>query len=149
MERAYKFRIYPNKQQQILLAKTFGCSRFVYNYYLNKRIEIYKKDKSTMSYNLCSKDLTQLKKKLEWLKEVDKWALQNSLKDLDNAYNKYFKEHLGFPNFKSKKTNKYSYRTTYTNEKKFKRKATSNRISGSPLTSNNIIPVFLMDLCSK
>ncbi len=115
MERAYKFRIYPNKQQQILIAKTFGCSRFVYNYYLNKRIEIYKKDKSTMSCNLCSKDLTQLKKELEWLKEVDKCALQNSLKDLDNAYNKFFKEHSGFPNFKSKKTNKYSYRTTYTN----------------------------------
>ena len=115
MERAYKFRIYPNKQQQILFAKTFGCSRFVYNYYLNKRIEIYKKDKSTMSYNVCSKDLTQLKKKLEWLKEVDKWALQNSLKDLDNAYNKFFKEHSGFPKFKSKKTNRYSYRTTYTN----------------------------------
>ena len=100
MERAYKFRIYPNKQQQILIAKTFGCCRFVYNYYLNMRIESYKKDKSTMTYNMCSKNMTQLKKELEWLKEVDSTALQSSLKDLDNAYQKFFKEHYGFPKFK-------------------------------------------------
>ena len=60
MERAYKFRIYPNKTQQILLQKTFGCVRFVYNYYLNKRIEIYEKNKSTFNYSECSSDLTKL-----------------------------------------------------------------------------------------
>ena len=75
MEYAYKFRIYPNKQQQEMITKTFGCSRFVYNHYLNMRIESYQKDKSTMTYNMCSKDLTQLKQKYEWLKEVDKCAL--------------------------------------------------------------------------
>ena len=111
MERAYKFRIYPNKEQKILIAKTFGCVRYVYNYYLNKRIESYKEDKSTMTYNMCSSDMTQLKKELVWLKEVDKCALQNSLRDLDSAYKKFFKEHLGFPKFKSKKTNRHSYRT--------------------------------------
>lgn len=114
MERAYKFRIYPNKQQKTLIAKTFGCCRYVYNHYLNMRIESYRKDKSTITYNMCSSDMTQLKKKLIWLKEVDKWALQNSLKDLDNSYKKFFKEHSGFPKFKSKKNNRCSYRTTYT-----------------------------------
>ena len=68
-----------------------------------------------MSFNKCSADLTQLKKELVWLKEVDKWSLQNSLKNLDNAYKKFFKEHSGFPKFKSKKTHNFSYTTTYTN----------------------------------
>lgn len=115
MERAYKFRIYPNSKQKFLLAKTFGCCRFIYNYYLNKRIECYKTSKETLTFNQNSSDLTQLKKELEWLKEVDKFALQNSLRDLDNAYKKFFKEHSGFPKFKSKKTHSFSYRTSYTN----------------------------------
>lgn len=110
--RAYKFRIYPNKNQKELIAKTFGCSRFVYNYYLAKKIETYKTSKTTLTFNQCSSDLTQLKKELKWLREVDSHALQNSLKDLDNAYEKFFKQHNDFPKFKSKKTHKFSYRTT-------------------------------------
>lgn len=115
MERAYKFRAYPNKQQQELIAKTFGCSRFVYNHYLAKKIELYQNEHQSMSYNQCCFNLTSLKKELEWLKEVDKFALQNSLRDLDNAYQKFFKEHSGFPKFKSKKNNRRSYRTSFTN----------------------------------
>ena len=69
MEKAFKFRIYPNKTQQVLLQKSFGCARFVYNHFLAKRIEKYKQDKSNMSYNQCSKELTILKQELEWLKE--------------------------------------------------------------------------------
>lgn len=115
MERAYKCRIYPNKKQKVLLAKTFGCCRFVYNHYLAMRIELYKTSKETLTFNKTSSDLTQLKKEIEWLKEVDKFALQNSLKDLDNAYQKFFKEHSGFPKFKSKKAHSFSYRTSYTN----------------------------------
>jgi len=115
MIKAYKFRAYPNKEQQLLFSKTFGCARFVYNYYLNKKIELYKTSKENMSYNKCSVDLTQLKKELVWLKEVDKWSLQNSLKNLDSAYKKFFKEHKGFPKFKSKKSHRYSYTTTFTN----------------------------------
>lgn len=111
MEKAYKYRIYPNKKQQELLAKTFGCCRFVYNTYLAKRIKLYEEDKQTMTYNQCSNDLTSLKKDLEWLKEVDSIALQSSLKDLDNAYQKFFKEHTGYPKFKSKKTHRFSYKT--------------------------------------
>ncbi len=115
MEKAYKFRIYPNKKQEELINKTFGCCRFVYNKYLAKKIEIYKNSKETFTYKQCSSDLTNLKKELEWLKEVDKFSLQNSLKDLENAYKKFFKEKTGFPKFKSKKTNKFSYKTNFTN----------------------------------
>ena len=114
-EKAYKYRIYPNKKQQELIQKTFGCTRFVYNYYLNKRKEMYENDKTTFTYNMCSKDLTNLKKELEWLKEPDKYSLQNALKDLDVSYQKLFKEHTGYPKFKSKKNRYKSYRTSYTN----------------------------------
>lgn len=115
VEKAYKFRIYPNKKQQELINKTFGCCRFVYNRYLAKRIEVYKNNKKTFTYKQCSSDLTNLKKELEWLKEPDKFSLQNALKDLENAYKKFFKENSGFPKFKSKKTNRFSYRTNFTN----------------------------------
>ena len=84
-EKAYKYRIYPNKKQQELIQKTFGCTRFVYNYYLDKKIKTYEQDKMTFTYNMCSKDLTQLKKELIWLKEVDSVGLQSSLRDLDMA----------------------------------------------------------------
>lgn len=114
MEKAYKFRIYPNKKQRQLLAKTFGCCRFVYNYYLAKKIELYKTSNTTLTYCQCCSDLTRLKKELAWLAEVDKFSLQNSLRDLDNAYKKFFKEHSGFPKFKSKRTHAYSYRTSFT-----------------------------------
>ena len=115
MEKAYKFRIYPNKQQEELINKTFGCCRFVYNKYLAKRIELYENNKETYSYKQCSSDLTNLKKELVWLKEVDSTSLQSSLKDLETAYKKFFKEKSGFPKFKSKKTNRFSYKTKYTN----------------------------------
>ena len=115
MEKAYKFRMYPNKYQKELINKTFGCCRFVYNRYLAKRIESYKNNEETYSYKQCSSDLTNLKKELVWLKEVDSTSLQSSLKDLETAYKKFFKEKSGFPKFKSKKTNSFSYKTKYTN----------------------------------
>ena len=115
VEKAYKFRIYPNRQQEELINKTFGCCRFIYNRYLAKRIELYENNKETYSYKQCSSDLTSLKKELVWLKEVDSISLQSSLKDLETAYKKFFKEKIGFPKFKSKKTNKFSYKTKYTN----------------------------------
>ena len=113
-EKAYKYRIYPNKKQKELIAKTFGCTRFVYNYYLNKRKEMYENNKITFTYNMCSKDLTQLKKEFECLREPDKYSLQKCLKDLDMAYQKFFKEHTGYPKFRSKKNRHQSYRTSYT-----------------------------------
>lgn len=114
-EKGYKYRIYPNKKQQELIQKTFGSARFVYNYYLNKRKEMYENDKTTFTYNMCCKDLTSLKKELIWLKEPDKDSLQKALKDLDMAYQKFFKEHTVYPKFKSKKNRYKSYRTSCTN----------------------------------
>lgn len=111
MEKTYKYRIYPNKEQKILIAKTFGSCRYVYNYYLEKRIKAYETNKETFSYVQCASDMTQLKSELEWLREVDSKALQSALKDLDTAYQMFFKEHSGFPKFKSKRTHRFSYRT--------------------------------------
>ena len=115
-EKAYKYRIYPNKRQKEIIAKTFGCCRFVYNTYLAKKINMYEENKETFTYIQCSKNLTELKKELEWLKEIDSTALQSSLKDLDMAYQKFFKEHIGHPKFKSKKTHRFSYKTKCINE---------------------------------
>lgn len=111
MLRAYKYRLYPNKKQKELINKTIGCCRFVYNYYLNKRIELYQKEGKTFGYNSCANDLTQLKKQYTWLKEVDSISLQQTLKDLDTAYKNFFNSGTGFPKFKSKKNPKQSYRT--------------------------------------
>lgn len=119
--RAYKYRLYPNKKQQELINKTIGCCRFVYNYYLNKKIELYKVEQKSMSYNACANDLKLLKKEKEWLKEVDSISLQQSLKDLDVAYQNFFRrikngdKQVGFPKFKSKKNPKQSYRTQNVN----------------------------------
>ena len=115
MEKSYKYRIYPNKKQKEIIAKTFGCCRFVYNKYLAKRIEIYEQDKKTFSYVQCANDMKKLKSELEWLKEVDSTALQSSLKDLDMAYKKFFKEHSGYPKFKSKKAHRFSYKSKCVN----------------------------------
>ena len=111
MEKAYKYRIYPNKKQREIITKTFGCCRFIYNTYLAKRIEMYEKNKEKFSYVQCANDMKKLKSDLEWLKEIDSTALQSSLKDLDMAYQKFFKEHTGYPKFKSKKTHKFSYKS--------------------------------------
>lgn len=122
MNKAFKYRIYPNKEQEILIQKTFGCVRFVYNYYLAKRIELFEKDKFTMNYYDCSKDLTSLKYEYEWLREVDSASIQSSLKDLEMAYQNFFrrikkgKKELGFPKFKSKKNNKKSYKSKKTSK---------------------------------
>lgn len=115
VEKAYKYRIYPNKKQQEIIIKTFGCCRFVYNTYLAKRIEVYEASKETFSYIQCANDMKKLKDKLDWLKKVDSTALQSSLKDLDMAYQKFFKEYSGFPKFKSKKTHRFSYKSKCVN----------------------------------
>ena len=118
MEYAYKFRIYPSKQQETLILRTFGCARYVYNYYLNQRIQAYKNTGKSPSRFEQDKDLTNLKKQGEtaWLREVDKCALQNSLRHLDRAYQNFFHSvncgaHVGFPRFKSKRNRHQSYQT--------------------------------------
>lgn len=114
--KGYKYRIYPTKEQEIQLAKTFGCCRFVYNQMLAKKIELYKTEKKSLSKFDSKKYMTnQLKKEYPWLKEVDKFALENSIFNLQDAYQKFFKEHTGFPKFKSKHNHYYSYTTNFTN----------------------------------
>jgi len=121
MEKAYKFRIYPNQAQELLIQKTFGCTRFVYNRYLAKKIELYKTEKKSIGFNTCCLELTNLKKEFEWLKEVDSTSLQSSLKNLDTAYQNFFRRvkqgnsKAGFPHFKSKKSHKKSYKTKFMN----------------------------------
>lgn len=116
MLRGYKFRIYPNKTQIELIQKTFGCCRFVYNQCLFYRNTKYKQENINMSKIDCNNYKNQvLKKEYTWLKEVDKFALDNSIINMDNAYQKFFKEHTGFPKFKSKKDNHKSYKTNFTN----------------------------------
>ena len=113
MEKAYKFRFYPTKSQIKKLNNIFGCVRYVYNHFLDLKQKLYSTEKKSMSYSECSKELTVLKKDKEWLKDVDKFSLQNSLKDLDKAYKNFFNG-KGYPKFKSKKDNRKSYRTNYT-----------------------------------
>lgn len=116
MLKGYKYRIYPNKQQEEQIQKTFGCCRFVYNQTLAYRNDKYKTSKESMNKTSCNNYVNQvLKKEYEWLKEVDKFALTNSIYHMDNAYQKFFNEHTGFPKFKSKKNHKKSYTTNFTN----------------------------------
>ena len=112
INKAYKFRLYPTLEQQILINKTIGCSRMVYNHYLNKKQELYKNNKQTLSCYECIKDLPRLSSEKEFLKEIDSMSLRCTLFDLDNAYNKFFKEKIGFPKYKSK-FDKSTYRTNY------------------------------------
>ena len=110
MNKAFKVRIYPNKEQQSLIDKTFGCARYVYNFLLNLKKKLYKNFNVSLNFTCMSKVLTELKRHKVWLKEVDAVALQQSLKDLDFTYQRFFNG-KGFPRFKSKKRDKLSYRT--------------------------------------
>ena len=111
MNKSFKVRIYPNKEQRVLLEKTFGANRFVYNYFLNLKSKLYGFYKINLSYNNSSKVLTELKKTKTWLKEVDSKSLQQTLRDLDNAYVNFFIGKSKYPKFKSKRLSKNFYRT--------------------------------------
>lgn len=111
--KAYKFRLYPDKEQKILINKTIGSSRFVFNYFLNLWNEEYKKAGKGLSYNKCAVIIPTLKKSDEysWLKEVDSIALQSSIKNLEDSFNRFFKKQNKAPRFKSKKSPIQSYIT--------------------------------------
>ena len=104
IHRTYKFRLYPTKEQTELLAKHFGCTRFVYNYFLNQRKEQYRLTGKSDNYFAQAKTLATLKKQEEtaWLKEVNAQSLQFAVRCLDTAYTNFFKKRAKFPNFKSK-----------------------------------------------
>ena len=105
INKTYKFRIYPTAKQEILLAKHFGCTRWVYNYFLNERKEQYQKSKKSSNYYAQAKTLTEIKKNEEnqWLKEVNSQTLQFALRSLDTAFLNFFRGNTQFPKFKSKK----------------------------------------------
>lgn len=141
MERGYKFRAYPNNAQKEILQKTFGCKRRIFNEFLNIQMKRFGQGEKLLSYNQCSKELTAMKKENEWLKEPDKFALQNALKDLADDYRRFFEKQkeqkysnkkiaylkkknqeptiydlYGHPKFKLKKNRRQSYRTNFTKE---------------------------------
>lgn len=117
INKAFNFRIYPNKTQKTLINKTIGCCRFVFNHFLNAENDMYKNNNAHISYVSCAKQLTQLKKQEEtsWLKEVDATALQSALRNLDSAYQNFFKKRADRPRFKSKKNKVQSYITKNNN----------------------------------
>ncbi|WP_214875127.1 IS200/IS605 family element RNA-guided endonuclease TnpB [Exiguobacterium sp. CH10] len=107
--KGYKFRIYPTKEQEILIAKTIGCSRFVFNHFLSKWDAAHEATGKGLSYDACSKELPMLKQEFGWLTEVDSTAVQNSVKHLADAYKKFFKKKGNHPRFKSKRNPVQSY----------------------------------------
>lgn len=110
-----RVRLYPTKEQEILINKTIGCCRFVYNQMLADCKQFYEQTQHFPSGKERSANLVPLKETNEFLKEVDSKALQQSLRDLDSALNNFFKNksHFGFPRFKSKNNLKQSYRTPH------------------------------------
>ena len=104
IHKSYKFKITPDNEQKELLAKHFGACRFVFNRYLNSRKETYLEEKKSLNYYDNANDLTVLKKdeQFVWLKEINSQSLQSSLRNLDTAYNKFFRKQTKFPRFKSK-----------------------------------------------
>src|SRR5574344_1023036 len=109
--KAYKYRIYPNKKQQELFNKTFGCVRFIYNNLLADRKAYYKTNKE-----MLKREVTYYKNQemFSFLKEVDSLALVNAKINLDTAYKKFFTKEAGFPKF-HKKGEGDSYTTNYVN----------------------------------
>src|SRR5574344_580564 len=105
INKTYRFRIYPNASQKELLAKHFGCTRFVYNYFLNQRQKQYKEKGESDNYYAQAKVLTELKKQEanSWLKEVNSQTLQFALRNLETAYTNFFQKRAKFPNYHSKK----------------------------------------------
>ena len=114
MNKAYKYRLYPDNNQEILINKTFGCVRFVYNKMLTNRKAIYEQYKDDKEALKQQKYLlpADFKKEFEWLKEVDSLALANAQQNLNAAYSNFFRnKSIGFPKFKSKHRDRKSYTT--------------------------------------
>ena len=111
---SYKYRIYPNKQQEELIQKTFGCARFGYNQTLDYKINLYKTNKTVLNWvDCCFYVRNILKEEYPWLKEVDKFALENSILNMNAAYKNFFEHRADYPRFKSKKCSKKSYKTNF------------------------------------
>jgi putative transposase len=105
MLRAYKYRLYPTKTQADFFEKQFGACRFIFNWGLEQKIKYYETDKKSLSCFELMKRIAVMKKtnEFKWLKESNSQPLQQSLRNLDNAFTRFFREKKGFPKFKSKK----------------------------------------------
>ena len=110
--KAFKYRIYPTDEQVVLLAKSFGCVRYIYNHFLDFKKTEYENSKKDYGVYDLMKLIVPLKEELGWLKEPDSCALQNSIKDLNSAFKNFFKG-AGYPKFKSKHKSRNSYRTNF------------------------------------
>ena len=118
--KAYKLRIYPTDSQRELIEKTFGCTRYIYNNFLAERKNKYEESKTKVHVYEQLKELTDLKREKEWLREIDSCALQACVYNLDDAFQKFFKGN-GYPRFRAKGVHE-SFRTnntlsTYKNKK--------------------------------
>ena len=109
----YKYRIYPNKEQENLINRTLGSCRFVFNHFLAVRRDQWEANHQSITYVQTASMLTDLKRREEtcWLKEVDSMSLQESLRNLDTAYQNFFAKRAKYPRFKSKHCHRQSYRT--------------------------------------
>ena len=107
VRKSYKYRIYPTKSQVTNIENQFSMCRYLYNWNLAERIEIYAKEKETVSYNQQQNNLPSLKKEKPWFKSVYSQTLQDVLKRLDKGYKAFFRrmkkgENPGFPKFKKR-----------------------------------------------
>ena len=124
MEYSYKFRLYPTPEQERQIHWTFGCCRYIYNYFLAQRMTEYTATGKSKTRFQQDKELTSLKKEIPWLRKADSTALQSSIQALDTAYQNFFRrvkngEKPGYPKFKSKKNHRQSYKSKY-NKKNIK-----------------------------
>jgi putative transposase len=105
INKAFKFRLYSNSQQKQFLAQSFGCARFVYNHFLRQRIDYYAETGKGLTYHNNALALTQLKKQsdFEWLNNINSQSLQQTLRNLDIAYNNFFNKQSKFPKFKKRR----------------------------------------------
>ena len=115
MYKAFKYRLYPNKEQQVLINKHFGASRYIYNFALNLNIKLFEEEGKSLNRFTLQKFIPALKQKEEtsWLNEINSQSLQATLIDVDSAYKKFFREKKGFPKFKSKHNSKQSFAIPY------------------------------------
>ena len=108
IRKSYKYRIYPNNKQKVLIENHFDCCRFMYNWGLEQKLKAYEKDKKHLSWADLGK-MQPTPKTLPWLEGVLVQSLQASLLNLDNAFTRFFRKKANFPRFKSKKISKHTY----------------------------------------
>ena len=114
--KAFRFRIYPTSEQKVLLGKTFGCCRLVFNYFLNLSTKKYDEEKITLKYKDYALMLNDLKREKEFLKEMDSISLQQELRHLADSFNNFFKYKKGYPKYKRKAMHNDSYSTMNVND---------------------------------